>query len=319
MRPLLLATVALPVFAACAAPVDEVRVVDMKATAPAVERGFQIKAPTSRIEVGQDVELCFVPDLTFDEDVFIVEANAYQGDVGHHVQLYRSAVPRRKGETFDCSDLATMSTLLPLVTPNHPQKETDNKSQLPENFYVRIPADSKPIVMQSHYVNYTDSPIEVADILNIETIDDVTDMTEASYFVISDNTFTLPEGESSVVYDCTVVGDTSILFGFGHMHEHGKRIRLERSAATDASAPAAVTPELLYEVDEWTAEYRDYAPVDRRSEAEPLLLRDGDRLRLTCDYDNASGGELDWPHEMCVYFSAYFPANADGFILCGGG
>jgi hypothetical protein len=315
MRSMLLVTAAaLPAVFACASPVDEVRVVDMKASAPAIENGFQIKAPTTRVEIGQDIETCFVPDITFDRDVYVLQADAYQGDVGHHVQLYSSAVPRKKGEVFDCSDLATMSTLLPLLTPNHPQKETDNKAQLPENFYVRIPAGAL-IVMQSHYVNYTDSAIEVADVLNIETRDDVTGMTEASYFVISDNTFTLPEGESTVVYDCTVLGDTSILFGFGHMHEQGKRIRLERTAASGDAA----TTELLYEVDNWTAEYRDYAPVDRRSEAEPLLLRDGDRLRLTCDYDNASGGEVDWPHEMCVYFSAYFPANADGFILCGDG
>jgi hypothetical protein len=314
MRSLLLATAALPVLVACTAPVDEVRIVDMKATAPDVESGFQIKAPVSRIEVGQDVELCFVPDLTFDRDVYVVQANAYQGDVGHHVQLYGSAVPRRKGETFDCSDLSTMSTLLPLVTPNHPLKETDNKSQLPDDFYVRIPAGAL-IVMQSHYVNYTDSPIEVADILNVETIEDVTGMTEASYFVVSDNTFTLPEGASSVVYECTVADDTAIVFGFGHMHEQGQRIMLERLAA---DAGVGATPEVLYSVDDWTAEYRDYAPVDRYAVDAPLQLHAGDRLTLTCEYDNATGGELDWPHEMCVFFSAYFPAR-DGFILCGDG
>jgi rRNA processing protein Gar1 len=231
------------------------------------------------------------------------------------VQLYGSAVPRKKGEVFDCSDLSTMSTLLPLVTPNHPQKETDNNAQLPENFYVRIPAGSL-IVMQSHYVNYTDSPIDVADILNIQTVDDVTGMTEASYFVVSLNDFTLPRGESSVVYDCEVLEDTSILFGFGHMHEQGKRIQLERTAA---SAEADAEPELLYSVEDWTAEYRDYAPVDRHEVTEPLQLHAGDRLTLTCEYDNATGREIEWPHEMCVYFSSYFPAKPAGFVLCGDG
>jgi hypothetical protein len=289
--------------------------VDMKATAPDVGRGFQLRAPPTQVAVGQDIETCFVPDLTFDTDVYVTQANAYQGAVGHHVQLYGSAVPRRKGEVFDCSDLATMSTLLPLVTPNHPQKETDNKAQLPEDFYVRIPAGSL-IVMQSHYVNYTDSPIEVADIVNVETTDDVSGMTEASYFVVSDNAFTLPAGASSVVYDCDVVDDTALVFGFGHMHEQGRRIRLERHPAGAGDGAAA---EVLYAVDDWTAEYRDYAPVDRYDTATPLQLRAGDRLTLTCDYDNATGGPLDWPHEMCVFFSAYFPARPDGFILCGEG
>jgi hypothetical protein len=310
LAPALLAAAAV---VACEAPPPAERIVDMRATAPDVTRGFQVRAPTTRVEIGADIETCFVPDLTFDQDVFVVQADAYQGPVGHHVQLYGSAVPRKKGEVFDCSDLATMSTLLPLVTPNHPQKETDNKSQLPADFYVRIPAGSL-IVMQSHYVNYTDSAIEVADILNIETVDDVAGMTEASYFVVSDNAFTLPPGASSVTYDCTVADDTAILFGFGHMHEQGKRIRLERTAAT-----AGATAELVYAVDDWTAEYRDYAPVNRYDTAAPLQLRAGDRLTLTCDYDNATGGEIDWPSEMCVFFSAYFPATPDGFILCGEG
>jgi hypothetical protein len=316
MRTLVLTPIVAVALAACgASSSDGPQVVDMRASAPDVAHGIQLVAPTTRVEVGQDVELCFVPDVTFDRDVYVVQADAYQGAVGHHVQLYGSAVPRKKGETFDCSDLATMSTLLPLVTPNLPQKATDNKAQLPDDFYVRIPAGSL-IVMQSHYVNYTDSPIEVADILNIETVDDVAGMTEASYFVLSDNTFTLPEGASSVTYDCEVAADTAILFGFGHMHEQGRRIQLERVAA---GAAAGTTPEVLYSVDAWTAEYRDYAPVNRYDVASPLQLRAGDRLTLTCDYDNATGGELDWPHEMCVFFSAYFPANPDGFLFCGGG
>jgi rRNA processing protein Gar1 len=315
MRTLLLATAAfaLPVVAAsCASPdADEVAVVDMKATAPDVVNGFQIKAPTTRVEVGSDIETCFVPDLTFDRDVYVLQADAYQGPVGHHVQLYGSAIPRRKGEVFDCSDLATMSTLLPLVTPNFPLVERDNKTQLPDNFYVRIPAGSL-IVMQSHYVNYTDSPIEVADIVNIETVDDVTGMTESSYFVVSDNTFTVPEGQSTNTYECDVVEDVQLLYGFGHMHEQGKVFRIERT-------PAGGTTETLYSVDPWTAEYRDYAPIERYAVDAPLVLHAGDHLTMTCEYDNTKGEPLAWPREMCVFFSSYFPAKPEGFLLCGDG
>jgi hypothetical protein len=314
MRSLLIATAAaLPAVVAACAPtsVDELPVVDMRAKAPDVVHGFQLKAPTTRVEVGQDIETCFVPDITFDHDVYVAQADAYQGSVGHHVQLFGSAVPRKKGEVFDCSDLSTMSTLLPLVTPNHPQKETDNKTQLPDNFYVRIPAGSE-IVMQSHYVNYTDNPIDIADVVNVETADDVNGMTEASYFVVSDNTFSVPEGKSTNTYECDVIDDVQLLYGFGHMHEQGKLFRLERT-------PAGGTPEELYSVDPWTAEYRDYAPVNRYGVDTPLVLHAGDHLKMTCDYDNAKGEPLEWPHEMCVFFSAYFPAQPDGFILCGDG
>jgi hypothetical protein len=296
-------------FACAPAPQVEGVVVDMRAQAPEIEQGFQLRAPVSRIEVGQDKEICYVPDVDFDEDVYVRRANAYQGDVGHHVQIYGSAIPRRKGEVFDCSDLAIMSTLLPLITPNHPAKETDNKTQLPDDFYVRIPAGSL-IVMQSHYVNYTDSPIEVADVVNIETVEDITGMTEASYFVVSHNTFTATKGTSTVSYSCDVLDETQLLFGFGHMHEQGRTVSLMRRA------PGSDVDEVLYEVDPWTAEYRDYAPVDRFDVDDPLVLHAGDRLTLTCGFDNATGEDLPWPREMCVYFGTYFPARENGFVLC---
>jgi hypothetical protein len=308
VRALFAATLALSL-AGCVEPAAEPVVVDMRATAPEVANGFQLRFPEKVIAVGADVQTCFVPDIEFDEDVYVVQADAYQGDVGHHVQIYGSAVPRRPGEFFDCSDLSVMSSLLPLVTPNHPLKESDNSKQLPENFYVKIPAGSR-IVMQSHYVNYTDSDINTADIVNFETVADVAGMTEASFFVLSHNTFTVPEGPSTVVYECDVEADTQLLYAMGHMHEQGKSISLERLPA------GSNAPELLYEVDTWTSEFRDDAPTNAYPPSEPLVLNAGDHLTLTCNFENATGEELPWPREMCVMFTAYWPARGDGFLLC---
>lgn len=283
-------------------------IVDMKAVAPDVEHGFQLKAPVSVIEVGQDVQTCFVPDFDVDEDLFVVRANAYQGAVGHHVQLYASAVPRTPGETFDCTDLSVMSSMLPLITPNHPLKELDEKKALPEGFFIRIPAGSN-IVMQSHYVNYTDNPIEIADVVNFETVDDVADMTEANFFVLSHNTFTLPTGPSRVTFECDVEADTNLLYAMGHMHEQGTAISVFRSSG-------ALEDELLYEVEEWTSAFRDDAPTNAYPPAEPLLLSAGDHLTLHCDYNNITGQEVPWPGEMCALFTAYWPARDGGFLLC---
>ncbi len=283
--------------------------VDMRATAPDVAKGFQLRFPDNVVEVGGDVQTCFVPDIEFAEDTFIVQADAYQGDVGHHVQIYASAVPRTPGASFDCSDLSVMSSLLPLVTPNSPLKEKDNAKQLPENFFVRIPAGAR-IVMQSHYVNYTDQPIVTADVVNFETVDSVEGMTEASFFVLSHNTFTAPTGPSTVVYECDVEEETQLLYAMGHMHEHGTSIDLKRRAA------GATEDETLYEVESWTSEFRDDAPTDAYPPSAPLVLNAGDHLTLTCNFDNATGAEIPWPKEMCVIFSAYWPARGDGFVLC---
>lgn len=311
----LVALVALPLLAvAVAGCEDEIHghdpaIVDMRAVAPDVAPGgFQLRFPEKLVPVGSDIQTCFVPDKEFANDVYVVQADAYQGDVGHHVQIYGSAVPRQPGEFFDCSDLSVMSSLLPLLTPNSPLKEKDNKKQMPDNFYVRIPAGSR-IVMQSHYVNYTDSVINTADVVNFETVADVTGMTEASFFVLSDNAFTVPPGTSTVVYECDVEEDTKLLYAMGHMHEQGTSISLTREVG-------AAAPELLYEVDAWTSDFRDDAPTNAYPPEEPLLLSAGDHLTLTCNFNNPTSEDIEWPHEMCVIFSAYWPARDGGFVLC---
>ncbi len=296
--------------------VDPPGEIDQRAAAPDPAHGFQIKVPEKVLEVGADVQTCFVPDVTFDQDVFLKKADAYQGSMGHHVVVFGSAVPRTPGDVFDCSDLSIMSSLLPLVTPSFPLVDAaGNDRELPENMFLRIPANSL-IVLQSHYVNYGDAPIRTADIVNFETLDDVTGMVEASFFVASNNDFTLPTGESQVTYECDVAAtsELNLIFMIGHMHEQGKAFKMTRRPG--AGADAIVDDEVLYDIPSWTSDMRDNAPTIRYPDAAPLVLHDGDHLTVTCDYNNATDHEIEWPHEMCTSFSAYYPAIGDGFLLC---
>lgn len=298
--------------------IDPPKEIDQRAVAPDPTHGFQIKVPEKVLEVGADVQTCFVPDVTFDHDTFLKKADAYQGSMGHHVVVFGSAVPRTPGEVFDCSDLSIMSSLLPLVTPSFPLLENANERELPENMFLRIPANSL-IVLQSHYVNYGDAPIRTADIVNFETLDDVTGMVEASFFVASNNDFTLPTGQSQVTYECDVEAttDLNLIFMIGHMHEQGKAFKMTRRPAGAADAAAPVDDdEVLYDIPSWTSDMRDNAPTIRYPDAAPLVLHPGDHLTVTCDYNNATGHEIEWPHEMCTSFSAYYPAIGDGFLLC---
>jgi hypothetical protein len=279
--------------------------------APAVGAdGVQIRMPENIIEVGKDVQTCFVPDIDFDTDVYVRNATSFQGSMGHHLVVYGSAIPRTPGELFDCSDLSLMSSLLPLIAPNKvDDTESSNKREIPEGMYLRIPAGSR-IVLQSHYVNYSDKPIRTADILNFETVADVSGQIEANFFVLSHNTMEVPEGISTTTYECDVDADTNLLWDTGHMHEHGTSVSVTRRAL------GSTDEELLYQVDEWTSAMRDDSPTDAFPVEAPLVLHAGDHLTLTCNYENATGATIEWPHEMCVMFSAYWPARNDGFIIC---
>ena len=289
-----------------------IEIVDQLAVAPDVDPalGFQIKMPEDIIEVGQDVQTCFVPEIDFTTDVYVRRADAYQGSLGHHVVIFGSAVPRKAGEIFDCSDLSLMSSLLPMITPQQARGSAeDDKREIPEGFYLRIPAGSR-IVLQSHYVNYTDNPIRTADIVNFETLPSVEGLVEANFFVLSNNTMTVPVGTSTTTYECDVDADTNLLFALGHMHENGASISMTRRAL------GASEDEILYEVDEWTSAMRDDSPTNAYAPATPLVLRQGDHLTLTCGYNNTTNASIEWPHEMCVLFSAYWPARSDTFVIC---
>ena len=286
-------------------------IADQRAEAPDVVDGFQIRMPEDVIDVGLDVQRCFVPEKVFTEDVYVRRAEAFQGSLGHHVVIFGSAIPRTPGEIFDCSDQSLMAGLLPMLTPNQAQGSAeDNKREIPVGMYLRIPAGSR-IVLQSHYVNYTDTPIRTADVVNFETLASVEGLIEANFFVLSHNNMTVDEGTTTVTFECDVDADTNLLFATGHMHEQGRSISVTRRPLGSA------TEETLYEVEQWTSDMRDDSPTNAYPPTAPLVLQQGDHLTLTCNYDNTTGEPIEWPHEMCVLFSAYWPARNEGFILCG--
>lgn len=55
-----------------------------------------------------------------------------------------------------------------------------------------------------------------------------------------------------------------------------------------------------------------FNPVVRQfTVEEPLVVAAGDRITLTCDYQNDTDEPLTFPKEMCVSFAFYFPAERE--------
>jgi hypothetical protein len=272
---------------------------------PALRAGdLEFSMPEIVIEPGQDVTWCYVPDFTVDEDFVVKRALAYQGASGHHMVIYRSGVPRRPGELFDCTNLETMVSMLPLVIPDVPDHDART---LPEGFGVRVPAGAT-IVLQSHLINANVEPIAIKDVMQLHVAAAGEELTEASYWVISDNELVLPEGPSTVTKSCTIAAETKLVFQLGHMHEWGKSLSVTRHRGASA--------DVIYEVPAWTAEFRDQGPTTSYPAEAPLVLAPGDRVDLTCSWNNDTGAEIRWPKEMCVTLGAYYPARGTGFIDC---
>jgi hypothetical protein len=268
------------------------------------DNGMELRMPQIEVTPGQDVTWCYVPDFVPDQDMVVKRAVAYQGSSGHHMAVYRSGVPRTPGEVFDCTSLETMVSMLPMVIPD--DSEVDIRI-MPEDFAVRVPAGSF-IVLQAHIINANIQPIRVSDLVQFELATEGEELTEASYWVISDNQVVLPEGNSARTKECIITEQTKLVFQLGHMHEWGSKMSVTRTRGD-------VTEE-LYRVDEWTSEFRDNGPTKSYPATDPLVLAPGDVVHLNCEWNNDTGEEIRWPKEMCVTLGAYFPARGGGFIDC---
>jgi len=290
-------------FASCTPEAPPLRT-DFAIAPPLAEGGLELAMPEIVVEPGQDVTWCYVPDFVPAEDFIVKRGFAYQGGSGHHMAVYRSGIPRTPGELFDCTNLQTMVSMLPLVIPDVPTIET---RIMPDGFGVRVPAGSS-IVLQTHLINADVEAVRVKDLLQLELAAADEALTEASYWVISDNELILPEGPSSVTKSCNITEETKLVFQLGHMHEFGKKMRVTRTRGD--------VTDTIYEVEAWTAEYRDQGPTTSYPADEPLVFLPGDRIDLTCEWENATGAEIRWPKEMCVTLGAYFPARGGGFIDC---
>jgi hypothetical protein len=310
-RLLLVAPLALAPLACVENPTPDVEPEDQRAElppAPLPEEGFQVVGPDIVIPAGEDKMFCWVPDISFTEDRLVKKFETYQGPLGHHLFGMKSAIPRQPGEMFDCSTVDQMSTLEPMISPTTANKEGAGEL-LSDDFAVRIPAGAQ-IIMQSHYVNITDHDIVIRDGGNFLYLGADEERIEASYIVLNDSNLDIPPTNEHFTHttECTIPHDLQIASVMGHMHEWGKAITIEHENADGVTE--------VYSVDQWTAAYRDAAPITRYPLDEPLTFAAGDTLRVTCDWVNDTGDSLRFPDEMCVSLMVYYPALPDGFIVC---
>jgi hypothetical protein len=287
-----------------AACVEEpvVDVADLRVTPPpppAAGEGLQFVMPETVIKQGEEKMICWIPDFEVTETLFVSRFEGLQADVGHHVVALQSAIPREVGSTFDCTQIEQMASMRPLVLPD----PTDTPT-LPPGFAVRMDAGAK-IVIQSHYVNYTDSDILVADVARFTTLPEAEVVQEASYLILNSTLIDIPAGQAgTVTKDCDIPGEMRVLTMLGHMHELGKSLSVVSGE------------EALYNIDAWTSDMRDVPPLNKFTAEEALVLNAGQRLTLTCNFENTRDHRVGFPEEMCTSVSYYFPALPEGMILC---
>lgn len=263
----------------------EEEAVDERVEMPAERDGvINFAGPDFVVMPGQDALMCM--HVSYDgPEVAYNNAISLQGKGGHHVIFLGAKEPKPAGTVEDCSDGADMSKYDLLMIPQ----------ELPPGYGTVLPANRK-IVIQSHYVNTTDKPIRVRDVVQLTTIPMEDVVTWAAPLATNTIDITLPPGkETEVAFDCTIENDVSLLMLGGHMHEWGTKFEALLGPSVDELEP-------FYLADPWQADFRDVPPVNLFLE-NPMPLAAGTVLRTHCTWNNTEAEAIEFPHEMCATFA----------------
>ena len=293
----------LVLIAACTEPdgedAGEVDELDVRVEIPEADPAyFDLVTPEAVIPPGEERLFCFYFDPA-SQDYAVRNLETLQGKYGHHAVILEIEPDEAKpsGTVEDCTDLDDMLKFRPLVIPSTP---------LPEGYAARIPANTH-VVVQSHYINASDQPLRIRDVLRAELVDPSEVTTWSAIFTLNTVDFAVPSGEQGeVTVDCVVPQDSTMLFVGPHMHESGMRAEI-------LVGPDVESLELLQLVDPWRPEYRDTPPVENMIDA-PLQLAAGDIVRTRCVWDNQTDHELTFPEEMCGSFG--YLAGTDEPWVC---
>lgn len=272
------------VLAACAEPAPPA--VDPYPAPPPPEPGLvDVVMPGLMIDPGAEVMACYhtdelPPGLIFDKVVGVQQPGA------HHLGIKATTAPRPDGTFEDCTTGAANQAL----------HELHYGGNLPAGAAMHLPPGQ--LVLQLHYVNTTDGPLAVRDVARFRRATPTADTRWLSALQLKADTVTVGPGPQSLQFTCTATRAAALAMVWGHMHGSGRRFTLEH-------LPVAGPPSTLYAVDDWQAAFTN-GPPRTDFGATPYPIAAGDRLRVTCAWDNPGATPLAYPNEMC---------GASGYVL----
>lgn len=269
-----------------------------------------LQGPDAIIPPHADVMICVAGTWT-GGDVGLRGYRVQQGRIGHHFMIGRLQATQEEipdGASIDCTpDMDTpMPTYFPFLFPDSMDPGEDLVPDLPDGVAEKL-SDGDRWLTQAHYLNHFDRSVRVQDLLALDTVpvDEVDQW--ASAFIMEGEGFSIAPGTTgSWEMECGLDVPTSIRYTGPHMHAYGVSWQVELVRASGETTT-------LSELPEWQAEWQNvpkFEPVD-------VELEPGDVLRSRCTWTNISDEPLEFPHEMCITFSAVYPMEET--TICKGG
>ncbi len=172
----------------------------------------------------------------------------------------------------------------------------------PEGVAVRIPAGSR-LLLNLHLFNFEETPLTGTSAVQARVVDGASIAHEAEMTLAGKDAGLVvpPRAVSVQTGSCTVTANTTLFSVFPHMHQTGVHQRVLLLRGSDA--PIVLMDE-DYSFDEQY--YRNIAPG--------VALVPGDRIEVTCTYDNTENRAISFGEsttdEMCYSGIYVYPAGS---------
>ncbi|MBL8679746.1 MAG: hypothetical protein JNK05_11300 [Myxococcales bacterium] len=270
-------------------------------------RELLYETPEFVIEPGGDKLFChYLPaTISGDADQLVAEIHSFQMRYGHHVSLNYTTEP---GPVLsrECTEQDMTKALL--VGAGNESAEL--MFQLPPGIVVRIPRGAQ-VILQSHYINPTGAPMRVRDAITAMPPPEGASVQIADPLAMNDSDFMIPPRTNGYgrTLECEIDREMNVVNLFGHAHEWTTRLKIEHAPA-GSSAFTSIYDELGT-----GARLMNSPPMRYFDVAGALRWRPGDRVRLSCDWNNTEDHPLAFPEEMCAAVFYSFPGA--GFRTCG--
>jgi hypothetical protein len=266
------------------------------------QNGVQVLTPIfENIQPGSDNEVCTWTDIVFDHDVDVKSTIGFQNEPpGHHAILFYTLEKQPVGTSRICTDTDMAS--FRYLTGNG---NNGVLNAAPGNLVFRIPAGAQ-LVVNSHYLNAGDEVLRGQSVINVNFAE-AGDHTPSGSTAIVDTSLEVAQGVSTQNMHCTYEKDFKLWYFIPHMHRWGKHISVDLTRSGEKTR--------MFDLD-WQEQYTFHPPEKRYETDAPLVIKAGDQIDVSCEWNNTENRVLPFGFEMCVAFGQFIDDQGLGGWAC---
>jgi hypothetical protein len=254
---------------------------------------------------GEEDTRCVVKKLGNTTELRTHQIHNVLGDASHHLIVYRVNDTTEQPEPFACEPF--VETLSPdSGAPLMITQKAEETLTLPDGVAFVMQPDQM-VRLELHYINATDSAIDVTASSTFVPIPDGEFTDEADLMFMGDVDIEIPAnstatlGPSYIPMPAELVGSKFFAIT-GHEHQWGTDV------VVDTAMNQTTVIDTVYDV----ANFNWDEPETTRYDP-PFAAPDGGGFRITCSWDNQSSSTVSFGEsanqEMCFFWAYYYPSK----------